>query len=136
MFGYSTQEAEGKNVHELITPEREREKAHEGLKNFFLTGTGPIVGKTRELSALRKDGAEFPIELSVSAMNIRRKWHSAAIIRDITKRKEAEEKINKQLDELIRFEKATIQREFRLKELKDETARLKAIIAEMEKKRG
>jgi len=78
-----------------------------------------FIGKTIELVGLKKGGAEFPVELSVSAMNIKGRLHAVGIMRNITKRKEAEYAIKRQLDELLRFQKATIDREFRMKELKD-----------------
>ena len=102
--------------------------------NDFHGALFPLEEKTVEVAGLRKDGARFPVELSISAMNIKNRWHAAGIIRDITKRKEAEDSIKKQLDELLRFQKATIQREFRIKELKDEVQILKKRIEEMEKK--
>ncbi|MDO8292402.1 MAG: PAS domain S-box protein [Gallionella sp.] len=90
MFGYTALEAVGQKMHQLITPAHYREKEMEGLRQFTKAGTGPIVGKTQELTALRKDGVEFPVELSVSAMNIRGEWHATGIIRDITGRKQVE----------------------------------------------
>ena len=91
IFGYSEEEVVGKSMHALIVPERYREKAIAGMKRFFETGTGPVVGKTTELSALRRDGTEFPIELSLSAMNIGGNWQATGIVRDITDRKQAED---------------------------------------------
>lgn len=119
MFGYPAAEALGKDMHALIVPERYREKAYEGLYPFFQTGTGAVVGKTIELYALRRDGTEFPIELSISPMQIRGEWQATGIIRDITERKQSEEKLKQQVEELERFKKATIQREIRMKELRD-----------------
>lgn len=87
MFGYSVEEAIGKPLHQLIVPERYRSQADEGIRQFGLTGTGPVVGKTLEMTALRRDGTEFPIEISTSAMNIGGEWHATGIIRDITERK-------------------------------------------------
>ena len=87
MFGYSVEEAIGKQLHQLIVPERYRSQADEGMRQFGLTGTGSLVGKMIELTALRRDGTEFPIELSTSAMNIGGEWHATGIIRDITERK-------------------------------------------------
>lgn len=95
IFGYTAQEAIGQKMHELITPDYYRGAQNEGLRQFARTGAGPIVGKTLELTALRKAGAEFPVELSVSAMNIRGEWHATGIIRDITERKKAEARIQK-----------------------------------------
>ena len=100
MFGYSTNEAIGKAVCTLIIPERYREKHTEGLKTFSRTGGGPVVGKLIELSSLRKDGKEFPVELSISAMKIKERWHAIGIIKDITDRKRSEERISMQLQRL------------------------------------
>lgn len=91
MFGYTADEVIGKDMHSIIVPERFRESAYEGRKVFYRTGSGPIVGKTIEITGLTKDGTEFPVELSISAMNIKNEWHAISIMRDITKRKEAEE---------------------------------------------
>ena len=133
MFGYNANEAIGKDIHSLIVPERFREKANEGFKAFLQTGMGPIIGKTIELIGLKKGGAEFPVEISVSAMNIKDKWHATGIIRDITARKEAEKKIAEQMDFLERFHKAAVQRELRIKELKE---RVKELEEELKKIRS
>lgn len=125
MFGYSANEAIDKEIHSLIVPERFREKANDGFKTFLHTGTGPVIGKLIELIGLKKDGAEFPVDLSVSAMNIRGKRHAVGIIRDITERRKAEEELQERIENLERFRKATVQREFRIKELRDENEELK-----------
>lgn len=92
VFGYLASEAIGKDLHSLITPERYREKAYGGMKVFFQTGEGPLIGKTVELSALRRDGSEFPIEISISAITVHGKWQSVGVVRDITERKMSEER--------------------------------------------
>ncbi|HAG51212.1 MAG TPA: hypothetical protein DCL42_07735 [Deltaproteobacteria bacterium] len=66
-------------------------------------------------------------------MNIKGRWHAVGVIRNITKRKEAEYAIKRQLDELLRFQKATIDREFRMKELKD---RVRELEEELKKGKG
>jgi diguanylate cyclase (GGDEF)-like protein/PAS domain S-box-containing protein len=93
MFGYTEEEALGQNLHLLLTPHRFREDAHRGFHLFRRTGTGPLIGKTLETSALRKDGEEFPIELSISTLSIDSQWQALGIIRDISERKKAEEQI-------------------------------------------
>jgi len=65
----------------------------EGYKRFASTGEGEFLGKTLTCSALHKDGPEFPIELSVSALRIGRGWHSLGIARDIKDRVLAENKL-------------------------------------------
>ena len=91
MFGYTAEEAIGRELHKLIVPDVYREKAHKGMQEFFKTGRGAVLGKTVEVKAMRRDGTEFPVELSISAMNIKGEWHATGIIRDISERKKAEE---------------------------------------------
>jgi len=91
IFGYKIDEVVGKSVHDLVVPQKFREKAKDGLDNFFKTGKGPVVGKVVEVFGQRKDGREFPIELSVSAVRIGEEWQAIGIIRDITERKRLEE---------------------------------------------
>ncbi|OHC65493.1 MAG: hypothetical protein A2040_13570 [Rhodocyclales bacterium GWA2_65_19] len=91
IFGYTRADALGQSLHELLAPARFREMARRGLAHFSSSGEGGAVGKTLELMALRKDGTEFPIELSLSAMQIRGKWHGIGIVRDITERKLTEQ---------------------------------------------
>lgn len=95
IFGYTAEEAIGQPLHQLITPVRYREKQTEGMQKFRATGTGYAVGNTLELVALHKNGNEFPVELSVSAMNINGEWHATGIIRDITERRQAQARIQK-----------------------------------------
>lgn len=102
IFGYSRSEVLGKNLHDFIVPERNREKAKDALRLFFETGGGPYVGKTAEFEAVRKDNTEFPIELSIAAMYINGNWQSVGIVRDITWRKRTEEELKKTMTELER----------------------------------
>lgn len=124
VFGYSAADAIGKKLHELVVPEKYRKDAVKGMDNFYHSGTGPLIGRQLEMSALRKDGTEFPIELSISALKVGGEWHATGIIRDISERKKSEEKLKEYITELERFKKATIQREFRIKELKERLERL------------
>ncbi len=91
IFGYRRKDILGKRLHPFVVPEPLQERCHKGLKLFRKTGKGPAVGNTIEVSALRKDGREFPVELSLSGIRLKDCWHAVAIIRDISKRKKAEE---------------------------------------------
>jgi two-component system cell cycle sensor histidine kinase/response regulator CckA len=90
IFGYTSEEAIGKELHLFLAPRRYHEAYMEGFKKFRETGQGPAIGKTSEFYAVRKDGTEFPIEVSTSAIQVKGKWHSVGVVRDITARKIAE----------------------------------------------
>ena len=62
---------------------------------FQKSGRGSVVGKTLELPAIKKGGKEIPIELSLSAVKLKDRWHSVGMIRDITVRKQAEQELEK-----------------------------------------
>ena len=98
IFGYTKAEALGRALHEFLAPPRFREAARDALAHFGGSGEGEVVGTTRELVALHKDGTEFPIELSLSAMQLRGKWYATGIARDITERKESERQLLRALE--------------------------------------
>jgi diguanylate cyclase (GGDEF)-like protein/PAS domain S-box-containing protein len=89
-FGYMADEITGRSVHELLAPKRYRGKAFDGYKRFAATGEGRVLGRTLQYNATRKDGTEFPIELSVSAMRLGGTWHALGIARDVSARELAE----------------------------------------------
>jgi PAS domain S-box-containing protein len=93
IFGYTLDEAIGKELHTLLVPQKYYQSSTKGLDHFKKTGEGSAVGKTLELSALRKDGTEFPVELSLSAVYLQNRWSAIGILRDITDRKQLEEKL-------------------------------------------
>lgn len=116
MFDYSNESVLGKNVHEFIIPERFREDHLKGFKRFKDTGQGPVIGETVELAAIRKDGTEFPIELSLSGVQINGKWNAVGVVRDITERKQmnkrllAENKGRKKVQERLKQTVAELKR--------------------------
>jgi len=87
IFGYNAAEAVGHELHALIVPALARSKFVQAFPHFQASGKGAIIGKMTELTALRKGGEEFPVELSVSATQIGGQWHAIGIVRDITQRK-------------------------------------------------
>ncbi len=93
IFGYGEQEAKGKKLHELIVPEAYRVEFEKGIDVAGSAARGSVVGRTLELAGLRKDGAEIVTEHSISGVSIDRKWHTICIVRDITERKQFEERI-------------------------------------------
>ncbi len=93
VFGYTSEEALGKELHPFLAPVRYQKAYIKGLDGFKNTGEGPFVGKTIELSAVRKDGEEIPIEISFSAMELKGKWNAIGIVRDISERKRSENEL-------------------------------------------
>ena len=95
LFGYTAEEALGQNAHLFVAPARYHDAHAAAWPRFAKDGQGAAVGKVLELEAQRKDGAEFPVELSVSAVKLSGEWHAVGIVRDITERKRAEEALKR-----------------------------------------
>jgi len=92
IFGYRADEVIGKNI-KMLMPEPYHSE-HDGyLSHYRKTGEAKIIGTAgREVSAKRKDGSVFPMDLSISAFELEDGLHFSGVIRDITARKQAEEK--------------------------------------------
>jgi diguanylate cyclase (GGDEF)-like protein/PAS domain S-box-containing protein/hemerythrin-like metal-binding protein len=93
LFGYTHDEALGKNLAGLIIPPAYRDAHGRGLNHFMQTGEGPMVGGRAEVTAMRKDGGEFAAELSITAIRKGEDVFFSAFMRDITERKQVESKI-------------------------------------------
>jgi PAS domain S-box-containing protein len=91
LFGFTEEEVIGKPI-ELIIPERFRQSHREGLHRVTSGGAHHVIGKTVELAALRKGGTEFPVELSLATWFLDDERYFTGIIRDISERKQAEQK--------------------------------------------
>jgi len=92
MFGYSRYELHNSNL-TILMPERYREKFMESLRQFRLTGKHQLTGQNTETIGRKKDGTEFPFEMSLTKWQIEKKVYFTAIIRDITERNHAQEKL-------------------------------------------
>jgi two-component system, sensor histidine kinase and response regulator len=95
MFGYKEKEIMGKSVHDFLAPERYRQEFSEKFPEFRKTGRGDAIGKVVELIGLRKDGTEFPVEMSLAGFKKADEWMAVATVRDITKRKLTEDAFKK-----------------------------------------
>jgi diguanylate cyclase (GGDEF)-like protein/PAS domain S-box-containing protein len=93
MFGYSELEARGKHLRELIVPERYRTDFEKNFDCVRQSEPGHVVGKTLELAGLRKDGTQIVTEHSIAGVSIDGQWHTICIVRDITERKQFEDRI-------------------------------------------
>lgn len=123
IFGYSSAEAIGLPLHNVLAPPRYRDAFRDGFSGFVETGNGAVIGKTLELTAVRKGGGEFPIELSVSAVQRGGRWNVIGVLRDITERKRAEitlRKLNRTLTTLSHGNEALVR-------AVDETSLLQAV---------
>jgi two-component system cell cycle sensor histidine kinase/response regulator CckA len=90
IFGWKYHEAVGRRMSELVIPPRYRTAHENGLRNFLATGAGPLVNRRVEMTAVRRDGGEFPVELSVAPYQVGETWLFSGFVRDITQRKQAE----------------------------------------------
>lgn len=93
IFGWSRQEALGAVLADLIIPEAFRHAHYQGMQHFLKTGEGAVLNKPIELVGLRRGGEEFPIELTIRAMQFKEGYEFCAFLRDITERKALEQKL-------------------------------------------
>lgn len=92
IFGYNEQEILGKNV-SILMPSPHREH-HDGyIERYLLTGQARIIGKTREMEGMRKDGKIFPMELGVTEVELGDAHLFTAILRDISEKRLAQQRI-------------------------------------------
>jgi PAS domain S-box-containing protein len=107
IFGWSCQEAVGSRVADTIIPGQYRDAHLRGFKHFLATGEGPILNKRIEITALHRDGHEFPVELTVTAIRLEPTWHFTAFVRDLTEKRRVEEALREARDELTRVTRLT-----------------------------
>jgi PAS domain S-box-containing protein len=89
-FGYARSEAVGRELGELIVPPSLRDRHRRGLAHYLATGEGPAIGKRIELTAMRADGTEFPVELAVTRIGSDSPPMFTGYIRDLSERKRTE----------------------------------------------
>jgi len=92
MFGWSKGEALQRELGTLIIPPKYRESHAKGFAQFLLTGNGAVLNKILELEALHKTGRQLLVELTITAISVGEGWEFSAFLRDISERKQEEEK--------------------------------------------
>jgi len=100
LFGFTEDEAIGQPL-ELIIPERYRKLHQDGIRRVSSGGPSRVIGKTVEVAAVRKNGSEFPVELSLATWFLDKKRYYTGIIRDISERKQAEQKFRSVTDSAV-----------------------------------
>lgn len=99
IFGYGSNELVSMNVSELM-PAEHGVQHDKYVKAYMHSGRGRIIGVGRELTACRKDGSEFPIELTVNELKLEGRSLFVGMVRDVTARKANEEQRDKLTREL------------------------------------
>ena len=100
MFGWTAQEAIGRELALLIIPEKVRTDHWKGLTHSLSIGDGPVLNKRVEITGLRRNGSEFPVELTL-IFNIGVQWLFTAFLRDLTEQKVAKDKERERAFKLI-----------------------------------
>jgi PAS domain S-box-containing protein len=93
VFGWSSREAIGQQMADMIIPVQQRMAHERGLRHFLATGDGPILRRRIEVTAVRRGGVEFPVELEIMPVRLGQDWHFNAFIHDITDSKLAAAKL-------------------------------------------
>jgi PAS domain S-box-containing protein len=101
IFGWLYSEAIGKSLAQMIIPSEHHDSHNRGLQRFLADGTGPILSRRIEVEALNRRGEQFPVELSIAAQKLHdNTYQFTAFLRDITVRKDVEEKLQHYMKEL------------------------------------
>ncbi len=103
ILGHKREDAIGKDMADLIIPPDLRPHHRKGLEHYMATGEGPALGKRIEMRALRADGSEFPVELSIIRVGDEMPVRFSGFIRDITEQKRAAEALQKSEKEFRDF---------------------------------
>ncbi len=105
-FGYRREDVVGREMAGFIIPASLRERHRQGLARYLTTGEGPVLGTRLELTALRADGSEFPVELAIARIGVSGPAMFTGYLRDITERKDMEN----QLRQLVADMSETVRR--------------------------
>ncbi|MFI5131191.1 MAG: PAS domain S-box protein [Chitinophagales bacterium] len=100
MFGWKENEIKGKRLSDTIIPHKYGERDEKGMKHYLQTGEDAVLNKLVEITALNRDGKEFPVELSIIPVEQGDEKSFCVFIRDISARKKAEENLKQSHEEL------------------------------------
>jgi PAS domain S-box-containing protein len=94
-FGYRRDEVLGQQLADVIIPPALRERHRQGFARYLATGEARVLGRRIEMTAVRADGSEFPTELAITRIPLDGPPSFTGYLRDITERKQAEEKLRR-----------------------------------------
>jgi PAS domain S-box-containing protein len=97
-FGWSEHEALGRDLVATIIPARHRGGHQRGLQQFLGTGHSPFLNRRLEIEALHRDGHEFPVEMTTTAVRVGRRYAFNSFLHDISERKQAEQALRRLAD--------------------------------------
>jgi PAS domain S-box-containing protein len=100
MFARNRASVLGQDLADLIIPPSLRDKHRRGLERYLAVGQGPLLGKRIETTAMRADGKEFPVELSINRVHLEGPPLFTGFVRDITDRRRAEKQLRDSREQL------------------------------------
>jgi PAS domain S-box-containing protein len=106
-FGWRRAEVLGRSMADTVVPDSYRDAHRRGLERYLSTGVGRVINRRLELSALHRDGHEFPIELSITPLENGGTISFSAFVRDITDRYQAERRLHEQVERLNLLDQLT-----------------------------
>jgi PAS domain S-box-containing protein len=106
-FGYRREQVLGRHLADVIIPPPMREQHRRGLARYLATGESRVLGQRLELTAMRADETEFPVELAITRIPLDGPPSFTGYLRDITERKQAEDALCKARSELARVARVT-----------------------------
>jgi len=92
VFGWPASEVVGERLSTTIIPLRYRDAHERGLTQFLASGEGPVLNRRIEITGLRRDGQEIPVELTITPVRLEGAWLFSAFVRDISERKLVEQR--------------------------------------------
>jgi PAS domain S-box-containing protein len=107
VFGWHRYEVLGKPLAEAVIPPQYREAHRRGLARYLQSGEAVVLNKRIELTALHRDGREFPIELAITPLRGAEGVSFCAFVRDITERKSAEARLHAHVERLNLLDQIT-----------------------------
>jgi len=106
-FGWTRSEAVGRLLEQTIIPLQHREAHRLGLTRYLATGEAAVLNKRLELNAVRRDGREFPVELTITPIGSGERRGFSGFVRDISERKLAQSRLQAQLERLSLLDQVT-----------------------------